>query len=126
MTFRELMDSKGMSINQLAAAVGVSPRSLEPYSRGQYPLRNARAWMFIGIAEALDVTPQELLALDQGSEGGKQMDRYRVIYSKGHSDTVLSTWCKGEAEAKAKADALKRTGYTVDIWEYTKDGARKI
>ena len=64
MTFIEYIRSKGHTVNSLAAAAGVSARSLEHYSTGQRPLKNARAWFIVAIAKALGATPEYLLTLD--------------------------------------------------------------
>lgn len=68
MTFIEYIRSKGFTVKSLAAAAGVSARSLEQYATGRYPLRNARAWFIVAVARALDTTTEYLLTLD-GKEG---------------------------------------------------------
>lgn len=64
MKFNEFIQSKGFTIKSLAAAAGVSPRSLEQYSSGRYPLRNARLWFAVKVAKALDTTAEYLYSLD--------------------------------------------------------------
>ena len=68
MKFSEFIRQKGFTITSLAKASGVSSRSLEQYSSGRYPLKNARAWMIIAIAKALETTPEYLLTLDAENE----------------------------------------------------------
>lgn len=64
MRFNELIWRKGYTVASLAEKAGVNPRSLEQYSSGRYPLRNARAYFIVAIADALDVHPRDLIALD--------------------------------------------------------------
>lgn len=64
MKFNELIQSKGFTIKSLAAAAGVSDRSLEQYSSGRYPIKNARLWFAVKVAKALDTTAEYLLELD--------------------------------------------------------------
>lgn len=68
MKFSEFIRQKGFTITSLAEASGVSSRSLEQYSSGRYPLKNARAWMIVAIAKALETTPEYLLTLEGGTE----------------------------------------------------------
>lgn len=60
----DYIQSKGHTVNSLASSAGVSARSLEHYTTGQRPLRNARAWFIVALAKALDTTPEYLLTLD--------------------------------------------------------------
>lgn len=64
MRFNEFMRSKGFTVASLAEKAKVSARSLEQYSSGRYPLKNARAHFIVAIADALEVHPRDLLALD--------------------------------------------------------------
>ena len=64
MKFSEFIQSKGFTIKSLAEAAGVSPRSLEQYSSGRYPIKNARAWFVVAIAQALETTVEYLITLD--------------------------------------------------------------
>lgn len=64
MTLLESIKSQGYTVKTLAAAANVSPRSLEEYTTGRKPLRNARAWMIVALAKALDTTPEYLLTLE--------------------------------------------------------------
>ena len=64
MKFNEFIQSKGFTIKSLAAAAGVSDRSLEQYSSGRYPLKNSRLWFAVKVAKALDTTAEYLLSLD--------------------------------------------------------------
>ena len=68
MTFHEFIRAKGFTVKSIAAAAGVSDRSLEQYATGRYPLRNARAWFIAAIAKALDTTPEYLLTLDEKTD----------------------------------------------------------
>ena len=64
MKFNEYIQSKGFTIKSLADAAGVSSRTLEQYSSGRYPLKNARAWFIVAIADVLETTPKFLLSLE--------------------------------------------------------------
>ena len=64
MRFNDVIKSKGFTIASLAAKANVNPRSLEQYSTGRYPLRNARAYFVVAVADALDMHPRDLIALD--------------------------------------------------------------
>ena len=64
MKFNEFIQSKGFTIKSLAEAAGVSDRSLEQYSSGRYPLKNARLRFAVKIAKSLDTTAEYLLSLD--------------------------------------------------------------
>lgn len=64
MKFSEFIRQRGFTIRSLAEASGVSARTLEQYSSGRYPLKNARAWVIVAIAKALETTPEHLLTLD--------------------------------------------------------------
>lgn len=64
MKFNEFIQLKGFTIKSLADAAGVSPRSLEQYSSGRYPLKNARLWFAVKVAKALDTTAEYLYSLD--------------------------------------------------------------
>lgn len=64
MKFNEFIQSKGFTIKSLAAAAGVSDRSLEQYSSGRYPLKNARFWFAMKVAQALEITAEQLYELD--------------------------------------------------------------
>lgn len=64
MTFDEYIRAKGFTVRSLAKKAGVNHRSLEGYSSGRYPLKNARAWFIVAVADALETTPKELLSLD--------------------------------------------------------------
>lgn len=64
MNFDEYLRSKGFTVRSLAKKAGVSHRTLEQYSSGRYPLKNARAWLIVALADALDATPKELISLD--------------------------------------------------------------
>lgn len=68
MNFSEFIRQRGFTIRSLAEASGVSARSLEQYSSGRYPLRNARAWLIVALAKALETTPEYLLTLDAENE----------------------------------------------------------
>ena len=64
MTLLECIRAKGHTVKSIAAAAGVSTRSLEQYTTGRYPLRNSRAWLIVALAKALETTPEQLLMLD--------------------------------------------------------------
>lgn len=61
MRLREIMTAKGVTIAQLSKLSGVSARTIEQYSSGRYPIKNARAYILLPIAEALNVHPKELM-----------------------------------------------------------------
>lgn len=61
MTFSDFIRARGFTVKSLADAAGVSARSLEQYSSGRYPIKNARAWFAVAVADALGVTVGELL-----------------------------------------------------------------
>ncbi|WP_368234958.1 helix-turn-helix domain-containing protein [Anaerotruncus rubiinfantis] len=65
MKFNELIRSKGFTVKSLAEATGVSPRTLEQYSSGRFPVSNMRAYTFVPLCEVLDMTPRELLEIEQ-------------------------------------------------------------
>lgn len=67
MRFNEYIQAKGYTVKSLADAAGVSARSLEQYSTGRYPLKNARAWFIVAVADALETTPKELIEMDGDS-----------------------------------------------------------
>lgn len=64
MTLLECIQAHGHTVKSIAEAAGVSPRSLEQYTTGRYPLRNARAWLIVALAKALNTTPEYLLTLE--------------------------------------------------------------
>lgn len=49
--------------------------------------------------------------------------RYQIVYSK--SGHPLVVWKNDHESALQVAWQLRKLGYTVDVWEHTKDGARK-
>lgn len=51
------------------------------------------------------------------------MARYQITYTKGNAPLVA--WADTLEAAQAKADQLRRSGYTVDVWQHTTAGARK-
>lgn len=64
MKFNEFIQSQGFTIKSLAEAAGVSARSLEQYSSGRYPFRNARLWFAEAIAETLEISTKKLMEFD--------------------------------------------------------------
>ena len=61
MKLRELMKSKGITTKKLSELSGISARTIEQYVCERCPMRNARAYVIIPLAEALDVHPKDLL-----------------------------------------------------------------
>lgn len=68
MTFLEYIQSKGHTVKSLADSANISVRSLEQYSTGRRPLKNARAWFIVAVAKALNTTPEYLLTLEDKAE----------------------------------------------------------
>jgi len=64
MTFGELIRSKGFTVDSLAKATSLNPRTLEQYSSGRCNLSNIRAHVLISLSKTLDVPPESLLKLD--------------------------------------------------------------
>lgn len=62
--FSDYIYKRGYTIKSLSAAAGVSTHSLEQYTSGRYPLKNARAWLIVALADALGTTEKELISLD--------------------------------------------------------------
>lgn len=51
------------------------------------------------------------------------MSRYQIVYSK--RGIPLTIW-EGNADTAHKfADGLRKAGYSVDVWEHTKDEVKK-
>ena len=50
--------------------------------------------------------------------------RYQILYSK--AGFPLCVWKSSEAEARSFANRFRAAGYSVDVWEHTETGARKI
>lgn len=63
MKFNEFIKSKGYTVESLANKAGISARSLEQYSSGRYQLKNARAFFVVAIAEALEISVNELIKM---------------------------------------------------------------
>lgn len=51
------------------------------------------------------------------------MIRYQIIYIK--RGIPIAIWKDNADTAHKFADGLRKAGYSVDVWEHTKDGARK-
>lgn len=51
------------------------------------------------------------------------MARYQIVYRK--RGIPLTAWENDKATAHKFADGLRKAGYSADVWEHTKDGARK-
>lgn len=64
MKFGEYVRSKGHTAKSLADAAGISIRTMEGYTTGRFPLRNARAWLIVALADVLGTTPKELISMD--------------------------------------------------------------
>lgn len=58
---RRLLDERGWSTQRLAEVSHLSRRTLEPYVSSLSSFRNARAWILIAVADALQVDPHLLL-----------------------------------------------------------------
>lgn len=51
------------------------------------------------------------------------MSRYQIVYSK--RGLSLTTWKNDMESARTLANEMRKAGYSVDVWEHTKDGARR-
>lgn len=60
-TIKELLEERGMTVQNLADDVGVSKRTLDPYIAGKSKWRNARGHLLIAVADALEVDPHALI-----------------------------------------------------------------
>lgn len=49
--------------------------------------------------------------------------RYQIVYCK--RGWPLTTWTDNVDRARKLAEQLRSTGYSVDVWQHTKDGAQK-
>lgn len=49
--------------------------------------------------------------------------RYQIVYCK--RGWSLTTWADNVDRARKLAEQLRSTGYSVDVWQHTKDGAQK-
>lgn len=49
--------------------------------------------------------------------------RYQIVYCK--RGWPLTTWADNADRARKLAEQLRSTGYSVDVWQHTKDGAQK-
>lgn len=52
------------------------------------------------------------------------MKRYQIVYSK--RGYPLITWMDDAGRAYKFAEGLRKAGYSVDVWEHTETGSRKI
>ena len=52
------------------------------------------------------------------------MKRYQIVYCK--SGFPLHVWKPSKEEAINFANKFRAAGYSVDVWEHTETGARKI
>lgn len=50
--------------------------------------------------------------------------RYQIVYCK-RSLWPLSAWTDNVDGARKLAEQLRNAGYSVDVWQHTKDGAQK-
>ena len=48
--------------------------------------------------------------------------RYQIVYCK--RGWPLTTWADNADRARKLAEQLRSTGYSVDVWQHTKDGAQ--
>lgn len=49
--------------------------------------------------------------------------RYQIVYCK--RGWPLTAWADNVDGARKLAEQLRSTGYSVDVWQHTKDGAQK-
>lgn len=49
--------------------------------------------------------------------------RYQIVYCK--RVWPLTTWADNADRARKLAEQLRNAGYSVDVWQHTKDGAQK-
>lgn len=52
------------------------------------------------------------------------MKRYQILYNK--AGFPLCVWKSSEEEARSFANRFRAAGYSVDVWEHTELGARKV
>ena len=48
--------------------------------------------------------------------------RYQIVYCK--RGWPLTTWADNVDRARKLAEQLRSTGYSVDVWQHTNDGAQ--
>ena len=60
MTFADYIYSHGYTVRSLATKAGVNHRTLEGYSSGRFPWKNARVWFAVKVAQALDIGVDKL------------------------------------------------------------------
>ena len=65
MTFAEYIYSHDYTVRSLAKKAGVNHRTLEGYSSGRFPWANSRLWFAQKVANALEISTNDLLKFDQ-------------------------------------------------------------
>jgi transcriptional regulator with XRE-family HTH domain len=60
-TLRRLLDDRHMTVADLSRLSGISVRSLEAYSSGRRSFSEARTWMSVKVADALQIDVHDLL-----------------------------------------------------------------
>ena len=64
MTFAEYIYSHGYTVRSLAKKAGVNHRTLEGYSSRRFPWANSRLWFAQKVANALEISTNDLLNFD--------------------------------------------------------------
>lgn len=67
MTLRELRKSAGFSQAALAQAAGVNIRQIQKVEAGEILLKNMTLKNAVGIANALCISPESLLTIEEGA-----------------------------------------------------------
>lgn len=59
--FKKLLKEKGYTVQRLADKAGVSKRSIDGYMNGSKRWENSHLWFALKIADALEISPHELI-----------------------------------------------------------------
>lgn len=49
--------------------------------------------------------------------------RYQIVYMK---STPMTTWAADWEQMRRLVEQLRSVGYSVDVWQYTSFGSRKV
>ena len=60
-TIKQLLVERNMTVQSLADKAGVSKRTLDPYISGKADWKNARGFILLAVADALEVDPHVLI-----------------------------------------------------------------
>jgi transcriptional regulator with XRE-family HTH domain len=78
-SLRALRQATGLSLRALAEEIGVQPTNLSYWERSGKP---PRADLVMPIAEALGVSPEEVLGREKPAHGGLQQGRVREVFEQ--------------------------------------------